>query len=155
MRNWRAISWFSSMLTLTNFTAPLASATAFSSAGPSCLQGPHQGAQKSTMTGTWREASSTSAAKVSRLPSLMCGLPVAAAGGWSADFGAETGRPVGPINAMELAFSYPDRKMGVGGRKEKALPLRQRETGLDGVARSRHHSTLEPRERACRHSVTL
>ena len=42
--------------------------------GPSCLQGPHQGAQKSTITGTSRLASSTSAAKVARPESLICGL---------------------------------------------------------------------------------
>ena len=38
--------------------------TTFSRMGVSCLQGPHQGAQKSTSTGTWREASITSLAKV-------------------------------------------------------------------------------------------
>ncbi len=38
--------------TLTSRTLPPASVTAFSSTGPSVLQGPHHGAQKSTITGT-------------------------------------------------------------------------------------------------------
>src|SRR5437764_13624853 len=46
MRSCRAISWFSSILTLTRRTAPLASFTTFSRRGPSCLHGPHHGAQK-------------------------------------------------------------------------------------------------------------
>ena len=52
MRICCASSWFLSMSILTSRTAPLASFTAFSSAGPSVLQGPHQVAQKSTITGT-------------------------------------------------------------------------------------------------------
>ncbi len=43
---------FSSTLTLASATAPLVSATAFSSIGPSVLHGPHQGAHRSTTTGT-------------------------------------------------------------------------------------------------------
>ena len=39
------------MFILTSFTLPCEAATTFSSTGPSCLQGPHQGAQKSTSTG--------------------------------------------------------------------------------------------------------
>jgi hypothetical protein len=39
--------------------------------GVSCLQGPHQGAQKSTSTGTVREASSTSALKLAVVASLI------------------------------------------------------------------------------------
>ena len=45
------ICGWSSMFILTSVTLPPESATAFSSAGPSCLQGPHHGAQKSTSTG--------------------------------------------------------------------------------------------------------
>jgi hypothetical protein len=41
------------MFILTSLTAPFAARTTFSSTGVSCLQGPHQGAQKSTSTG-WR-----------------------------------------------------------------------------------------------------
>ena len=41
------------MFILTSFTLPFAPCTAFSRIGASCLQGPHQGAQKSTRTG-WR-----------------------------------------------------------------------------------------------------
>ena len=42
------------------------------------MQGPHQGAQKSTMTGTCIEASSTSRAKVCVVVSLMSSPAVAA-----------------------------------------------------------------------------
>ena len=52
MRICEAIIWFSSTLTLAMRTRPFAAATAASSCGPSVLQGPHHGAQKSTMTGT-------------------------------------------------------------------------------------------------------
>src|SRR4030095_755708 len=41
----------------------LAPRTTLSSIGPSCLHGPHHGAQKSTMTGWSNEASTTSAMK--------------------------------------------------------------------------------------------
>src|SRR6185312_170099 len=102
------------MLTLTSLTAPLASATAFSSEGPSVLQGPHQGAQKSTITGTVREASRTSAANVSSELSLTCGFAPAAEGCCLCGLVAATGRPVGPINAMELSLVGPDWKMGAG-----------------------------------------
>jgi hypothetical protein len=42
----------------------------------------------------------------------MCGLLGPATGDLSAAFGAETGRPVGPINAMELSFSFLGSKDG-------------------------------------------
>jgi hypothetical protein len=61
----------SSTLTLTIFTAPRAARTASSSIGPSVLQGPHQGAQKSTITGVFIDASTTSAMNVCSVPSLM------------------------------------------------------------------------------------
>src|SRR5262245_6048068 len=51
------------MLSLTSLTTPLAARTAFSRTGVNCRQGPHQGAQKSTRTGTSREASTTSRMK--------------------------------------------------------------------------------------------
>ncbi len=56
-----AICGCSSMFILTSATFPPESATARSSAGASCLQGPHHGAQKSTSTGCRWEAVSTSA----------------------------------------------------------------------------------------------
>src|SRR5947207_2833529 len=59
------------MFTLTSLTAPLASLTAFSSNGPSCLHGPHQGAQKSTITGTSMEASITSRSNDDSVASIM------------------------------------------------------------------------------------
>jgi hypothetical protein len=79
MRICAASSWFLSMSTLTSRTAPRASRTAFSIAGPSCLQGPHQGAQKSTMTGTSCEASITSAMKFCVSLSLITAAPAPAA----------------------------------------------------------------------------
>src|SRR6478672_13761609 len=51
------------MLSLTSFTAPLAARTAFSMMGVNWRHGPHHGAQKSTRTGTSREASITSRMK--------------------------------------------------------------------------------------------
>ena len=45
-------------------TVPLEARTTFSRICPNCLQGPHQGAQKSTITGCSNEASTTSAMKV-------------------------------------------------------------------------------------------
>src|SRR5438445_12168958 len=63
MRICCAISGFSSILSLTILTAPLVARTVFSRIGPSCLQGPHQGAQKSTMIGASNEPSTTSAMK--------------------------------------------------------------------------------------------
>src|SRR5215831_3889895 len=62
---------FSSMLIFTSFTLPFKARTTFSSTGVSCLQGPHQGAQKSTSTGTAREASITSLTKPAVLESLI------------------------------------------------------------------------------------
>src|SRR5215207_3017472 len=59
------------MLILTSLTALLAALTTFSIAGCSCLHGPHHGAQKSTITGTVREASSTSLANLVWSLSLM------------------------------------------------------------------------------------
>src|SRR3954470_12816041 len=64
MRSCWASIWFLSMSILTSFTAPLASVTTFSIIGCRVLQGPHHGAQKSTITGTVREASSTSLANL-------------------------------------------------------------------------------------------
>src|ERR1700754_1607893 len=112
IRSCWAISGFSSILTLTSFTAPSAAVTAASSDGPKVLQGPHQGAQKSTITGTSRLASSTSAAKVARPESLICGLlPVAAFwAGWEV-----SGRPPGPINAMGNTSGVSEPEDGHSG----------------------------------------
>src|SRR5713101_6525734 len=71
MRSCWASIWFWSMLILTSFTAPLAAFTTFSMAGCNCLHGPHHGAQKSTITGMVREASSTSLANLVWSLSLM------------------------------------------------------------------------------------
>src|ERR1700719_4621749 len=107
------------MLILTRRTAPFASFTTFSSAGPSCLHGPHHGAQKSTMTGTCLDASSTSAAKLSIEPSLMNAPGEAGPG---AVFGAlpVSGLPLGPINAIQKLSQAREAKMGTMGWKEKS-----------------------------------
>src|SRR5712691_961119 len=70
MRICWAISGFSSILTLTILTAPPAAPTVFSRIGPSRLHGPHQGAQKSTMTGASNEPSTTSVMKVAVVTSF-------------------------------------------------------------------------------------
>ncbi len=70
MPSWPAIAGCSSMFILTSFTRPPAAATTFSSAGWSCLQGPHQGAQKSTSTGCLRDSWMTSAVKLAVVVSL-------------------------------------------------------------------------------------
>ncbi len=67
---WPGMAGCSSMFILTSFTLPLAARTAFSSTGPSCLHGPHHGAQKSTSTGWRRDSSITSLTKVCVVVSL-------------------------------------------------------------------------------------
>ena len=76
---WPGICGCSSILSLTSLMAPFAARTAFSRIGVSWRQGPHQGAQKSTTTGTSREASMTSRMKslvVVFLISSASGVPV-------------------------------------------------------------------------------
>src|ERR1700758_705339 len=109
------------MLILTRRTAPFASFTTFSSAGPSCLHGPHQGAQKSTTTGTWREASRTSAVNVSRDPSLMRDAEVAPPG---AAFVAPPvkGLPLGPIKAISNTLCRMPPKDGHKVAERKGQP---------------------------------
>ena len=63
------------MSIFTIFTRPPAERTTFSSVGVSCLQGPHQVAQKSTRTGRVREASTTSFMKVFWSPSMIMAAP--------------------------------------------------------------------------------
>ena len=60
---WPGIAGCSSMFILASLTLPLAAFTAFSRIGVSCLQGPHQGAQKSTSTGWCLDSSITSLTK--------------------------------------------------------------------------------------------
>src|SRR5262245_38093567 len=111
MRNCCAISGFSSMFTLTRRTLPLASVTARSSRGVSCLHGPHHGAQKSTMTGVSMDASSTSAANVASDESLIS-ADVPAAGDGVALAGSLSftliGRPEGSMSdAMSGSLLQP------------------------------------------------
>ncbi len=75
---WPGIAGCSSMFILTSLTLPLAARTAFSRIGVSCLQGPHQGAQKSISTG-WRfDSSITSFTKVWVVVSLISPSPAGA-----------------------------------------------------------------------------
>src|SRR4029079_2833160 len=80
MRSCWASIFFWSMLILTSLTAPLASVTTFSIMGCRVLQGPHHGAQKSTMIETVRESSSTSLANLVWSLSLMRSAGAAACG---------------------------------------------------------------------------
>jgi len=73
----------SSMFIFTSRTLPRASATTFSRAGCNCLQGPHQGAQKSTSTGWFRESWITSAVKLLVVTSLTGGGAAAGEGAGS------------------------------------------------------------------------
>src|SRR5690606_13882000 len=59
-----AISGFSSVLIRVSLKRPAYSASSLSSTGLSDWQGPHQGAQNCSNTGTWVEASSTSDSKL-------------------------------------------------------------------------------------------
>ena len=78
-RNDWAISGFWSISTFTSLTAPPASRVTFSSTGPSCRQGPHHGAQRSTMTGVVLEASTTSLMKLAVVASdTTSGIPAGA-----------------------------------------------------------------------------
>src|SRR5205814_9315391 len=76
MRICWAIWGLSSILTLTIRTAPLVARTVFSRIGPSWLQGAHQGAENSTMTGASNERSTTSAMKLAVVTAIT-GAPAA------------------------------------------------------------------------------
>src|SRR5262245_13875029 len=65
-----------SEFTLTSVKRPPYSRSSFSRTGPSGLQGPHQGAQKSTSTGTSIEASMTSRSNEDSVVSIMTFPPV-------------------------------------------------------------------------------
>ena len=78
MRICWAICGFSSILTLTMRTAPLVARTVFSRMGPSCLHGPHQGAQKSTITGASKDPSTTSVINVAVVTSFTAAGPAPA-----------------------------------------------------------------------------
>src|SRR5262249_33837116 len=60
---------FSSTLTLVRTTLPSVSSTAFSMMGPRVRHGPHQGAQRSTTTGTSLDRLMTSVSKVASVTS--------------------------------------------------------------------------------------
>ena len=103
MRICCAISGFSSMLSFTMRTAPLAARTVFSSSGPSCRHGPHHGAQKSTMTGVSNEPSTTSAIKVAVVTSLT---------------GAAAAPPIKGSLGIALLFRIPSQHGRARGRTQ-------------------------------------
>ena len=99
---WPGIAGCSSMFILTSLTLPLAALTTFSRTGVSCLQGPHQGAQKSTSTG-WRfDSSITSFTKVWVVVSLI------------ETVGGRRGRRSPPILQHCHAFLAPGAGIGAG-----------------------------------------
>ena len=112
MRSCWASIWFWSMLILTSLTAPLAALTTFSIAGCNCLHGPHHGAQKSTITGTVREASSTSLANLVWSLSLMRSAG-AACGAAPFNIGSMDPRTGGICVARNVA-SGPRGRKGAG-----------------------------------------
>ena len=86
------------MSILASVTLPFWSATTRSITGPSVLHGPHHGAQKSTITGRSREASTTSAMKDCVVTSLTAG---AAAGAGEGAPPRSSGGAVAPPTFME------------------------------------------------------
>jgi len=72
-----AIRGLASTSTLARTQAPLPASASRSSTGESCLQGPHQVAQRSTTTGTCNDRSRTSAWKLCSVTSMTKGLPSA------------------------------------------------------------------------------
>ena len=66
-----AIDWFSSILILANITLSWKEIATFSKMGVNCLQGEHQGAQKSTITGIFSEPLTTNSTKLSWDTSIM------------------------------------------------------------------------------------
>jgi hypothetical protein len=114
--DWTPNSWailgLASTSTLARIHAPFAAAASRSSTGDSCLHGPHHSAQRSTITGTCSERSTTSDWNVSSETSitkepLVAGAPSPPADGTGAGAG-------GPLAASARAFSAdrstaPDR----------------------------------------------
>ena len=74
--NWAAICWLSSIFILANTAFPLDPFITFSKVGPSCLHGPHHGAQKSTTTNLFKLSSRTFFSKSISLTSLMLLLSI-------------------------------------------------------------------------------
>src|SRR5436190_8609337 len=109
------------MLILTSLTAPLASLTTFSMSGCRVLHGPHHGAQKSTITGTVREASSTSLANLVWSLSLIRSAGGAAGG--AAPFNIGSMRPrTGDFGVGRNVASDPPRRKGADARCGLSAP---------------------------------
>src|SRR5580698_9214147 len=110
------------MSILTSLTLPLAASTARSSAGPSVLQGPHQVAQKSTITGCVREASMTSLAKPASLPSLIRSPPGAVSPISDIDNLLVLVAPRWDLTPCAAMFPFPTRGGARGGGLLQARP---------------------------------
>src|SRR5690606_8117135 len=104
MPSWPAIWGFSSRLILISRIAPAFSLTTFSSAGVSCRQGPHQGAQKSTSTGCSSDASMTSPLKAWSVESLISTAALAGVGAEAAT----------PLNGVDMTEKGPFERGGLG-----------------------------------------
>src|SRR5882724_282180 len=114
MRICCAISGFSSILSLTIRTAPLVARTVFSRIGPSCLQGPHQGAQKSTMIGASNEPSTTSAMKFAVVTSFT---------------GAAAAPPIKGSLGITFLFGFIRQHGGWGGEDKRSEASVEAKTG--------------------------
>src|SRR5215475_15307037 len=108
------------MSILTSFTAPLASVTTFSMIGCSVLHGPHHGAQKSTITGTVREVSSTSLANLVWSLSLIRSAGGGAAGAAPFNIGSMRPRKRGPGSAAMWRPASGDARGGTQGQDRVA-----------------------------------
>src|SRR5512134_3378452 len=109
-----ARDWWSSEFTLARTKRPAYCAASFSSTGPRARQGPHQGAQKSTSTGSSRERSITSRSNLAAVTSML-GLPMS---GWRSErYRLSAGR--GP--ALDAA-GEARRDPQVGGGREPQQP---------------------------------
>jgi hypothetical protein len=114
---------------------PPPSAASFSSTGESCLQGSHQSAQKSRMTGVARERSSTAVWKLASVTSMTVSGALPGTGAEPACAGLVAGLAAGPAGAVDGA---PDGApaAGVLGRDGRsALRSTAPRVKIDGVVR--------------------
>src|SRR5580658_1033111 len=93
---------FSSTFTLVSSTAPSVSAITRSKMGPRVLQGQHQGAHRSTTTGTSLDRASTACSKLASVTSTMSGHPTRCpAGPMLTSSGGSVGGPAASVARME------------------------------------------------------
>src|SRR5690606_20618725 len=120
-RTWyfSAVARFSSTLTLAIFTLPAYSSASSSRAGAIILQGPHQGAQKSTSTGS--EDCSTLASKSASVAWKTCTL---------------TKRRLKGLGGPERAAAVMDGKLGGFAARIKGHPSGSPDPGTPGAPRA-------------------